>query len=385
VYNQHHNKTSQHHQQKMIHSRDICNEGGCILKLLCLVPILVNGLSGKGFGLPKTSAINTQPLYEPTCFELMAHLLSQKAEIAGVEVGVTADNRRGLFATKNIIEGKSICKIPSDLALALSDPSIAKPESDPQTAMVRCGVYYLTQYANNDAWRWYTETFPKNLPLTPDAFSDLDDIEILEFPLAVQMVQQRRRDLQAVAVETGLPLSDLQKATTLVSSRSFPIKVAQDNGDIHLDDRGQVITKAGESNKVVRVLLPLIDMANHQSTKFNAQLVLQDAHKDEAWFVLQATRNIRQGQEITISYGAADSVHLLVNYGFTPDDGNPIDTYLLRKHAKDFALSDWSTSLQEDVEVMEMLKDEPAVDREEEILRMILQFRIQLKKSYANI
>jgi hypothetical protein len=47
-------------------------------------------------------------------------------------------------------------------------------------------------------------------------------------------------------------------------------------------------------------------------------------------------------------------------------------------------LADWSTTLQEDLEVMEMLRDEPAMDQEEEILRMVLQFRIQLKRSYAS-
>lgn len=374
----------------MLCSRNNDNRRGgvCILKLLLLLPaITVTGLSGQGFGVSRTTTQQQQ--HEPTCQNLIVHLLSQKAEIGGVEVGVTtaANSRRGLFATKNIDEGKPICKIPSNLALALSDPANQNHpvDDDTSTMMVRCGANYLTQYANNDVWKWYTETFPKELPLTPDAFSDPEAIELLEFPLALEMVQQRKNDLQTIAVETGLSLDDLRAATTLVSSRSFPIKVAQDDGDIHLDDRGQVITKAGEPAKVIRVLVPLIDMANHKSTNFNAKLVIQDAHKDDAWFVLQATRNIRKGQEITISYGAADSVHLLVDYGFTPDDGNPVDTYLLRKHAKDFTLNDWSTTLQEDLEVMEMLNDGPAVDREDQTLRMVLQFRIQLKQSYADI
>jgi hypothetical protein len=354
-----------------------------LLLVLVMFPIVTTGFSaGQGFGA--TSAGNKDmampSLYEPTCQSLLEHLASQKAEVAGVEVGVsttTADHRRGLFATKNIGEGKVICKIPSDLALALSDPA------NPDDNMVRCGANYLRQYANDGAWKWYTDTFPKTLPLTPDAFPDEEDVEMLEFPLAVQMVEQRKKDLAAVAQATGIAVDDLRATTTLVSSRSFPLKVAQNNGDIQLDDRGQVITKAEDGGKAIRVLVPLIDMANHKSTNFNARLVLQDAHRDDAWFVLEATRNIRPGQEITISYGAADSVRLLVHYGFIPDDGNPVDSYMLRKYGKDFALADWSTTLQDDLEVMEMLGDEPAMDQEDEILRMVLQFRIQLKRSYA--
>jgi SET domain len=363
-------------------TNSIRHGGDCILALLLvLFPTVTSGLSGVGFG-GGGSPSSMISKHEPTCQNLLEHLASQRAVIAGVEVGVvtTADNRRGLFATQNFSEGKPICKIPSDLALALSDPA-----NNPDDDMVRCGANYLRQYAHSEVWKWYTDTFPKPLPLTPDAFPDDEDVELLEFPMAVQMVQQRKKDLIAVAKATGLAVDDLRAATTLVSSRSFPLKVAQDNGDIQLDDRGQVITKAEQaSSKAIRVLVPLIDMANHKSTNFNAKLVLQDAHQDDAWFVLEATRNIRPGQEITISYGAADSIHLLVHYGFVPDDGNPVDAYLLRKYGKDFALADWSTTLQEDLEVMEMLRDEPAMDQEEEILRMVLQFRIQLKRSYAS-
>ena len=61
---------------------------------------------------------------------LLGFLTSWKSEglglssEAGTEVGTsTIHGRRGMYATKSFKKGDILCKIPSDCALALSDPS----------------------------------------------------------------------------------------------------------------------------------------------------------------------------------------------------------------------------------------------------------------------
>ena len=71
----------------------------------------------------------------------------------------------------------------------------------------------------------------------------------------------------------------------------------------------------------VSVIVPLADLFNHNipadlSWKFEA-----DKHGDKA-FVYVALRDIEEGEEVRISYGAKDNNNLLSTYGFMIPD-NP--------------------------------------------------------------
>lgn len=95
-------------------------------------------------------------------------------------------------------------------------------------------------------------------------------------------------------------------------------------GDIALDDRGQVVTKAGERQSI-QMLVPYLDMVNHHSqNNCNAKWTVLNPQKDDAWFALVATRSIPLHKEITISYGSQveTSDELLLNFGFV-DNSNP--------------------------------------------------------------
>ena len=155
-----------------------------------------------------------------------------------------------------------------------------------------------------------------------------------------------------------------------MASRSFAIKISVDDPLVR---EGAVST----TEKAIRVLLPYLDMINHSSDKANAELHLIDPDKDDAWFAIRATRPIKQGKEITISYGASGvetSVGLLMNYGFVPEF-NRIDAMLLGKGGEDCieSLDGWSTTLEE---------DESQLQQATGNLVNVLKLRAKLKRSY---
>jgi len=346
--------------------------------------------SGTGFGAPKSIQQHTVDV-SPEAQKLVQVLQEQGADIAGTEIGVDVTGMRGIYATKNWSKDKIICKIPSDLALALSDPS---KNGDDAPTIAHGGANFLKFYKTNEQaaqqWSFYLNCLPgpNEIPKTPDFFGD-EELALLEFPRIIAAAQRRKQEIKQVAAETGIDEAELQRATALVSSRAFPLAVAEadedlqtDVGDIALDERGQVMTKAGE-RKFIRVLCPYIDLANHKSSQCNAKWTVLDPEKDEAFFALVATRNIKAGKEITISYGSQvdSSVELLMNYGFVPLE-NPFDEFMLKKGGDDCIVSadQWTTTLEEDKRMLSMTEG----DAEAENLRKILQFRVRLKESYQS-
>ena len=236
---------------------------------------------------------------------------------------------RGLYATKPFKKNEIICKIPSDVALALTDPSTATGET---MSVVDGGVNLLGWYLNNEQargmWSAYLETLPTRemhfdvrslsfvdsfmlilvisvalhrdllVKPTPDFFSDAE-IEGLELPMIINKANQRKQQLSHISQSQvsfkcssiqatlwfiyltwtfsstqNIPYDELQFASWLVASRSFAIKISVDDP---LVKEGVVST----SEKAIRVLLPYLDMINHSSDNPNAELHLIDPEKDD--------------------------------------------------------------------------------------------------------
>jgi hypothetical protein len=356
--------------------------------------------AGKGFGVPTTS---TKDLYQPdpSSQALLNFLTSQKgAHVKNVAIGISRPgHRRGLYATKAFGKaGAIVCKIPSDCALVLVDPAGTDTPS-----LVECGANFLRMYYNNCSddkwWKPYLDCLPQVAESsTPNMWSE-EEIELMEFPRIVNQAKKRRNEILKPREESSKDL--LEYATWLVTSRAFPIRVldndnravakngtlletAKDN--VLIDDRGQIITKA--SSKFIPCLVPLLDMANHHSSQPNAKLTLIDPEKDDAYFALEALRPIAAGKEITIAYGSGvdSSVELLLNYGFVDVNDNAVDRFILKKGGDDCIASvdGWTTTLEEDEKVLDILRQEPNADHDESLKRLkkILTFRLKLKKSY---
>ena len=347
-----------------------------------------NAISGQGFGSgQKTTFIHT-PDIGGQSQRLVKFLNSQNAKgLKNIDIGFDkSTGRRGLFSTKKIKKNEKFCRIPSDCALALADPS--KNGADAPSPAHR-GANLLEMYMKNDKasklWSPYLDMLPKLdsnfFDRTPDFFTD-EDLELLEFPRVIKRAKQRKKEIEEVAAERNLSFGELQFATWLTTSRQFKLYLPtpdseKDDAMPEEDEKGQIISKGGEK-KALYVLVPFIDIANHSSDQPNCRLTLIDPEKDEAWFALEATRPIAAGKELMIAYGNGleSSIELLQNYGFVPS-ANKIDALMIQKGGDDTIteLESWTTTLEEDRTMLEMAENDP-------ILQKILQFRIRLKESY---
>ena len=368
-----------------------------------LLPWTASGLAatskartgGTGFGALSSAADLADESADIN--QLRAFLQANKGDIDQVQVSQHDKDGRGLFARKAFNKvGKIICRVPSECVLALSDP--AEQGKDVPT-LAHNGVNLLKLYLKDEEkrkqWAPYLNTLPKTpgASTTPD-FMENEEIDLLEFPSLVAAAKERKEQIASLAKENGFSVEELQYATWLVSSRSLPLAVAPDGQvigesddvpNVEMDDRGQILTRANRS--YIRLLVPWLDLVNHNSNSPNAKITIIDPHKDSAWFALEVLRPIKKGQEIRIAYGSGvdSSSEILQNYGFVPDK-NRMDSLMLRyirqkaekdPEQKDFPLSAWTTTLQEDQKLLTMAKEEGEAN-----LEKIMRFRIKLKESY---
>lgn len=329
---------------------------------------------GRGFGAP--SVANFTPDTSPELSTLRQFLTSQGGVLDDIQIGYNNQNSlRGLYATRALKKGDIICKIPSDLALALSDPQLGGSDVPTFAHSARNLLQmYMHDDQFKDTWQPYLDTLPtmdsSQFDETPDFWS-MDEIRELEFPRAVKQALQRKEQVENLALEENLTLEELQFVTWLVSSRCFLLQITAGN-----DPQS---ARASPPSKSIRVLVPYIDMINHSSNAPNAELHLIDPEKDEAWFAIRALKPIPKGSEITIQYGSGvdSSVELLNAYGFVPTS-NKFDAMMLKKGGEDCieSLNDWTTTLQEDEEEFKSAEGNR---------RKTLALRIKLKKAYADL
>jgi hypothetical protein len=354
------------------------------------------GGGGGGFGASKTAwRVHFAPDGSAETQNLMRVLSTLPgAETSNVEIGFEGsdDGRRGLYAVKHVNKGKVICKVPSDCALALSDPDQATTLNAAELGANFWNMYYINPQAREE-WSWYLDSLPDfasfSAHSTPDCWS-AEEIELLEFPRAVRRALDRKQRVEQVAAERGIDLPALQFATWLVSSRSFSIALSSDGStsnteeEVMRDERGQVLLPASQQSRAsVHVLVPLFDMINCNPVNANCRWTIIDPEKDDAWFALEATRPISPGKELTLAYGSGgaphSSVELLNNYGFVPKHENPIDRLMLKKGGDDVipTAGQWSTSVEEDQRMMDMLGPN------DHAMRNALALRIRLKRAYV--
>eukprot|EP00588_Corethron_pennatum_P015846 CAMPEP_0194279568 /NCGR_PEP_ID=MMETSP0169-20130528/14005_1 /TAXON_ID=218684 /ORGANISM="Corethron pennatum, Strain L29A3" /LENGTH=364 /DNA_ID=CAMNT_0039024013 /DNA_START=65 /DNA_END=1155 /DNA_ORIENTATION=- len=299
---------------------------------------------------------------------------------SGVEVGRSIDSTiRGLYATKDFKKDQILCRIPSDCALALSDPSEAGDGGSISAALG--GLNFLKFYVKNPQaamlWAPYLGSLPtqgsSDFDATPDFFSE-EEVRELEFPRLINSVAGRLAEIRELAGEAQISVDDLHFAAWLVSSRSY--RIAIDAGDdVDLDDG--VRSTVSKPKRYLRVMLPFIDLANHSSDGANCEMHIVDPEKDDAWFTIRALRPIRAGKEIKLCYGTGveSSVELLANYGFVQTD-NKIDPLMLKKGGDDCitSIGGWKTTLEGDEALL-------ATGDLSDNMKKVLEFRCRLKRS----
>jgi SET domain len=343
-----------------------------------------NAGGGMGFGNNKPITLNHDICDDNNIQNLIHFLVKEQGAIInpGIEVGISKlSGIRGVFCTRPFRKGEILCQVPSDIALALSNPTTSNEE---EMSLAQVGCNFLNMYVldshTNLVWKSYLDTLPSvdspYFDATPD-FYDSEELALLEFPRIIHLARQRRQDIQDVIEKNSdMSFEQLQHASWIVSSRSIAIPVSQ--GEERVDDMGRpMLTKR---TKEIRVLVPFLDLVNHSSNSPNSQVHLIDPEKDNAWFALKAIRDIPAGKEILVSYGSGiqSSVEILSNYGFVPRD-NKVDTFMLEKGGDDIftSLDSWSTTMEED----EIMLEQTGKGR----LRTILEFRQRLKQAIGEV
>ena len=62
---------------------------------------------------------------------------------------------------------------------------------------------------------------------------------------------------------------------------------------------------------LVLMMMPLFDMLNHSSTPNVAIRPYQDRTESDSFLVLEALRDIKPNEQLTVSYGTLSNMHLI--------------------------------------------------------------------------
>ena len=124
-----------------------------------------NVSGGGGFGVNKRS-VPTTHTFDDSASSLLQFLIEFKSDgmgnNSGTEIGICLQTGiRGIYATQSFNKGDIICRIPSDLALALSDPA---RKGDDVPTMAHAAKNFLDMYVNhpknNQLWAPYLTSLP---------------------------------------------------------------------------------------------------------------------------------------------------------------------------------------------------------------------------------
>jgi hypothetical protein len=229
---------------------------------------------GAGFGVSSKNKLSHTPDTSETTQNLLQFLTAQKSKgLLDVEIGTDASTGiRGLFTTKKFKNGQMMCQIPSDCALALSDPS---KNGEDAASVAHGAANFLSMYWKNEQarklWAPYLDTLPvqgsNQFDPTPDFFAD-EELDLLEFPRIIRQAKGRKELIAKLAAEQGTDVQELKFATWLTASRAFAISMSAESdedlkalveadGEEEKDGEKQTIVTKAEA-KTVRVMVPFI-------------------------------------------------------------------------------------------------------------------------------
>lgn len=315
--------------------------------------------TSKGFGnpVPKASPTNTftADASEPTR-QLLKFLDDEEVEgLEVVELGFEANENglRGVFCKEPLQKGDYICAIPFVSTVLIDETFFVDPPEERLTAARLENAVKFLEFSKHPKqhqtdFQPYLDCLPQlgdsTFDPTPDFWSE-EEIRQLEIPRFVEEMIARKRDLERMAKEqqkekgdVQVTCQELQHAAWLVRTRAFTtLKKA-----ITLDGTEGLLQRT--------VMIPFLDMINHDSQSQNAELqVVETKEYEESFYALTATKPITRGSQIQIGYGTGSdtSLELFGKYGFLPTKNEKNDLDRISELLKDVK---WSTSLKEDQE-----------------------------------
>lgn len=237
----------------------------------------------------------------------------------------TSERLRGLFATRDFAEGEFVFAIPLPATLLIQETYI-NPDKDHDAdgketddAEMQQAIALLQNFVEEPSSIWgpYLRCLPRVessnvLDATPD-FWPSHVLDRFPVPLLQRRSRERYQRIRRASKKGPYSTQDLQWALWIIRTRGFT----------SLKQCGTMQGKLRERT----VLLPLIDMINHDGEDPNVSIqVIETDSYDESFVALQAQRSIAEGEQISLRYGTGfeTSLELLDKYGFYTRD-NPND------------------------------------------------------------
>lgn len=253
-----------------------------------------------------------------------------------------AAEERGLVASTSIAEGQLVFSIAESYHLGENccDPELADRlgvgDLDAEDVFLCKMIAILHSCASADAASAraaYFRTLPSDMTHTPmylheellDAFGPSFPLAKLARNVQAQAARAHTALLKAFGERPAPSLAFVLWATSCLNSRCF--ELAEDEPDDSSAGGGgsgsgggdSSESKAHNSSKPRRCLIPFADLLNHSATPTLVHKVMPDGS-----VAFMAARNIAEGEELTVMYrdGKGDACSFYLHYGFWPREGD---------------------------------------------------------------
>jgi len=301
-------------------------------------------------------------------------ITARGGDVRSVRLGRT-NGIRGLIAERDIAAKEPIIEIPLNAAIRLSGKQEGMDPSKPALKLLE-----LLSSDGAEALKPYTSLIPPagspDLATMPDFFTP-EELDSLQCPPVASKTQKRRQLIATRAAENGVKAQDLTWALCTVAQRSFTV-------DSPLDG-------------LLRLLLPGIDLFNHDIDATNGLKVRWNMHGVfDGLFKVVASKPIKKGQEVCISYGGSPYREEGCGGECHGDIAWTNEQYLQRYGFVDESIGslmvDGKWLVSDDAAAVRQALEQTTQDEDEELLkddglnpasRTALNFRLHLKRALA--
>ena len=265
--------------------------------------------------------------------ELAQYAQRRGARATGLEVRL-GDGKRGLFATRDLEASEPVIAVPLSACLSADTiPSDAPAGADSAPWPARLAACLLSEDAAGSAYVSSLPTLSQLASFHPLACSADELVSAL--PLCPPELEARIVALRSMAdncAELCLPPSlyhSLHSPSKRFSRRAVTLAVSRTIGLNGLSgSKGNLCASKGyrvaeEGDETLRVLPPLVDLLNHESSPGTANsdwdVYSRDDEQQALELVVKTTSPVEEGNELSVSYGSKPGDEFISLYGFLPE------------------------------------------------------------------
>ncbi|CAP33463.2 Protein CBR-SET-29 [Caenorhabditis briggsae] len=244
----------------------------------------------------------------------------------GLEITCPPGNcGNGIYSTTTFRAGRPIITLPEydmiNSALVVDLPFYRKKMAkftEKLKPMEILTMFFCFEDFETSAWSPYLKVLPKEFD-TP-AFKGIDyDVNTLPLSIRKFWVDQKK-EISEISEKVG-DHYEVRKKIVFQLRRLFP-ELTHDKilWAWHVVNTRCIFVENEEHDNVDNsdgdtiAVIPYVDMLNHDPQKYQGVAIHE---KRNGRYVVQAKRQIMEGEQVFVCYGAHDNARLLVEYGFT--------------------------------------------------------------------